>query len=61
MKKFSITQTKSSIGRHVSQKRTIFALGLRHIRDSVIVDDSPQVRGMIEKVKHLVKVEEFTV
>ncbi|MBN1151400.1 50S ribosomal protein L30 [candidate division WOR-3 bacterium] len=60
MKKFRITQTKSPIGRHISQKKTIFALGLRHIRDSVIIEDSPQVRGMIEKVKHLVNVEELT-
>ncbi|MBN1619298.1 50S ribosomal protein L30 [candidate division WOR-3 bacterium] len=61
MKKFRITQTKSPIGRNIVQKRTIFALGLRRIRDSVIKEDTPQIRGMIEKVKHLVNVEELTV
>jgi len=58
-KKLKITQVKSGIGFPADQKRTVRALGLKRINDSVEQTDSPAVRGMIFKVKHLVKVEEL--
>jgi large subunit ribosomal protein L30 len=59
-KKLKITQIKSGIGFPADQKRTVRALGLKRINDSVVQSDSPAVLGMIFKVKHLVKVEELT-
>lgn len=56
--KLRITWTKSAIGFPKDQKATIRALGLRRLNASVIHDDNPSVRGMIYKVRHLVKVEE---
>jgi large subunit ribosomal protein L30 len=56
-KTIKITQTKSIIDRLENQKRIIKALGLGRPNYSVIKNDTPQIRGMIEKVKHLVKVE----
>ncbi len=53
-----ITQTKSVIDRTKDQKKTIEALGLGRPNYSVRKKDTPQIRGMINKVKHLVKVEE---
>ncbi len=58
-KQLKITQIRSEIGKLVAQKRTIKALGLKKIRDSVVQNDTPAVRGMINCVKHLVKVEEI--
>jgi large subunit ribosomal protein L30 len=58
-KKLKITQTKSVIDRIEPQKRTMKALGLGRPNRSVIQQDTPQVRGMIQKVIHLVKVEEI--
>ncbi|NOX16913.1 MAG: 50S ribosomal protein L30 [Chlorobi bacterium] len=58
-KKLKITQTKSIIDRPKDQKATIVALGLSRPNKSVEQNDSPQIRGMIYKVKHLVKVEEI--
>jgi large subunit ribosomal protein L30 len=52
-----ITQTKSVIDRIKKQKQTIEALGLGRPNYSVVKKDTPQIRGMIEKVKHLVKIE----
>jgi large subunit ribosomal protein L30 len=52
-----ITQTKSVIDRLENQKRVIKSLGLGRPNYSVVKNDTPQIRGMIEKVKHLVKVE----
>lgn len=52
-----ITQTKSIIDTTVRQKRTIEALGLGRPNYSVVKKDTPQIRGMVEKVKHLVKIE----
>lgn len=57
-KTLKITQTKSVIKTLANQKATMKALGLRRIRHTVIKQDTPAIRGMIEKVKHLVKVEE---
>ncbi|MCL5021236.1 MAG: 50S ribosomal protein L30 [Bacteroidetes bacterium] len=57
-KKIRITQIRSTIERPARQKRTIEALGLGRIRKSVVKTDTPQIRGMIAKVQHLVRVEE---
>ncbi|MCK4385164.1 MAG: 50S ribosomal protein L30 [candidate division Zixibacteria bacterium] len=57
--KLKITQIRSTIGRIEKQKQTIKALGIRKLRQSVIHKDTPQIRGMIEVVKHLVEVEEI--
>ena len=56
--KLKITQKRSAIGRQKKQKLTIRALGIRRMHQSVIHDDTPQIRGMIAKVCHLVEVEE---
>ena len=58
MAKLRITRVKSSIGYAEVQKRTLKALGLRRLNQSVIHSDCASVRGMINKVKHLIKVEE---
>ena len=57
-KKFKITQVVSQIDCLEAHKRTIKALGLGRPNYSVIKKDSPQIRGMINAVKHLIKVEE---
>jgi len=58
-KKLNITQTKSVIDRPKTQKLTIEALGLGRPNNSIIHNDTPQIRGMINKVSHLLKVEEI--
>ena len=58
MSPLRITQTKSVIGSLEGHKKTVRALGLKRIRDSRVHRDSPQIRGMIHKVQHLVRVEE---
>ncbi|MCA6462214.1 MAG: 50S ribosomal protein L30 [Chitinophagaceae bacterium] len=58
MKKIKITQIKSGIDRPERQKKTLAALGLRKLNASKEVDATPQILGMIQKVTHLVKVEE---
>ncbi len=58
-KKLKITQTRSIIDRPKDQKRTIEALGLGRPNYVKVHNDTPQIRGMVEKVKHLVKVEEI--
>ncbi|MCX7797980.1 MAG: 50S ribosomal protein L30 [Melioribacter sp.] len=58
-KKLKITQIKSIIDRPKPQKLTIKALGLGRPNYQVIHNDTPQIRGMIRKVSHLVKVEEI--
>ncbi|HEX7571861.1 MAG TPA: 50S ribosomal protein L30 [Bacteroidota bacterium] len=57
-KKLKITQTRSIIDQIEPQKRTIKALGLGRPNYSVVKNDTPQIRGMIRKVIHLVRVEE---
>ncbi len=57
-KKLKVTQTKSIIGQKWDMKLTVKALGLHRIRHTVVHNDTPQIRGMINKVNHLVKVEE---
>ena len=56
--KLRIEQVKSIVGNITPQKRTLKALGLRRIRHARVYNDTPALRGMIEVVKHLVKVEE---
>jgi large subunit ribosomal protein L30 len=57
-KKIKITQIRSAIGKLENQKRTIRALGIKKMHYSVIHDDTPVIRGMINEVKHLVKIQE---
>ncbi len=57
MSKLRITLVKSPIGYERDQGATVRALGLRRIRHAVEKDDSPTVRGMVQKVRHLVKVD----
>ncbi|MDA3936499.1 MAG: 50S ribosomal protein L30 [Actinomycetota bacterium] len=58
-KRLRVTQFKSVISQPKDQKATVRALGLKRIRHSVEHDDNPVIRGMVFKVKHLVKVEEI--
>ena len=57
MAKIKITQTRSIVDQLGSHKRTIMALGLGRPNYFVVQNDNPQIRGMIRKVSHLVKVE----
>lgn len=56
--KLKITQVRSAINRIERQKRTIRALGILRLHHTVVHEDTPQIRGMIRKVEHLVTVEE---
>lgn len=58
--KLKIKLVKSAIGRIESQKKTLKALGLRKLNQTVIKKDTPSIRGMINTVSHLVKVEEVS-
>jgi large subunit ribosomal protein L30 len=58
MSKVRITWIKSSIGYASDQRRTLEALGLRRLNQVVEHNDSASIRGMIRKVRHLVKAEE---
>lgn len=58
MKKIKITQVKSLIKREERQKRTIKALGLGKVHQTVELDATPQVMGMVKQVQHLLKIEE---
>ena len=57
MVRLCVTCVKSGIGYAEDQKRTLKALGLHRLNQSVTHDDSASIRGMINKVRHLVKVE----
>lgn len=59
MAKIRVTQTRSKIGSSKRQKRTLEALGLRRISGTVEIEGTPQILGMINKVKHLVRTEEI--
>jgi len=59
-RKLQVTYVRSAIGQPVRQKGTIRALGLKRLGDVVQHDDTPVVRGMVDKVQHLVQVEEVT-
>ncbi|MEK7198732.1 MAG: 50S ribosomal protein L30 [Bacteroidota bacterium] len=59
MKKIKITQVKSGIDRSERQNQTLIALGLKKLKASKEVEATPQILGMVNKVSHLVKVEEI--
>ena len=58
MSQLKVRQVKSVIGSKGDHKRTVRSLGLKRIRDERVHEDTPQIRGMIHKVRHLVSVEE---
>ena len=53
-----VTQTRSKNGANHSQRETLRSLGLRRIGQTVELKDTPQARGMVHRVRHLIKVEE---
>jgi len=57
-KKLKITQVKSVIGSQPKHKRTMKAIGFHHHQETLIKKDTPQLRGMLQQVRHLVRVEE---
>lgn len=59
MAKLRVTYKKSAIGYSKDQKATVRSLGLRKLNSSAIHDDTPSIRGMIFKVRHLISVEEY--
>ena len=59
MTQLRITQVRSVIGRPGDQKDTVRRLGLRRMHDTVLKEDRPDIRGMVAKVRHLVRVEEL--
>ncbi len=60
MAQLKVTQVRSVIDRPKDQKDTVRRLGLHRMHDSVIKEDRPDIRGMIDKVRHLVSVEEVS-
>ena len=58
MSPLKVTQVRSVIGSKQGHKRTVRALGLKHIHDTRVHEDTPQLRGMLHKVHHLVSYEE---
>ena len=58
MGRLKVTQTKSGIGGKQNQRDTLRSLGLKRIGDAVVKEDRPEVRGMVQTVRHLVTVEE---
>ncbi len=58
--KVAVIQRRSTIKRPQYQKATMRALGLRRIDHRVVHEDTPQIRGMLAKVRHLVEIEEVT-
>jgi len=60
MAKLEVRQTKSAIGRLPKHRGTLRALGLKRIGHTVVHDDTPVIRGMVNQVAHLVEVREVT-
>jgi len=58
MGQLKVQQTKSTIGRQANQRETMRSLGLKRIGDVVVKEDRPEIRGMVQTVRHLVTVEE---
>ena len=58
MAKLKITQVKSSIGSTKRQKLILEALGLKKLHNPIVHDDTPQIVGMVNKMRHLISVEE---
>jgi large subunit ribosomal protein L30 len=58
MARLKITQVKSGIGYRRNQRETLRSLGLKRMHDTVVQEDRPEIRGMVQTVTHLVTVEE---
>ena len=58
MAQIKVTQVKSGIGGKDNQRQTLRSLGLKRINDTVVKEDRPEIRGMVNTVTHLVTVEE---
>lgn len=58
MKTIKITQVKSAIGRIPKHKKTLSGLGLRYIGHTVLLEDTPSIRGMIKQVSYILKIKE---
>jgi large subunit ribosomal protein L30 len=56
--RLKVTQTRSLIGRPPDQRATVRGLGLKRLVDVVVKEDRPEIRGMLRKVSHLIRVEE---
>jgi large subunit ribosomal protein L30 len=56
--RLKITQSRSEIGSKDNQRQTLRSLGLKRVRDVVVKEDRPEIRGMVQTVTHLVTVEE---
>ena len=59
VKQIAVTQTKSSIGRLKKHKSCLAGLGLRRIGHTVVIEDTPAVRGMVQAVEYMLRVEEI--
>jgi large subunit ribosomal protein L30 len=59
MKKIKVTQVRSAINRPLRQKRTIEALGIKKLNKPIVHEATPQVLGMVDKISHLLKVEDI--
>ncbi len=55
-RKLRVRQVRSGIGHAETYRRTLRALGLKHYQDEIVVDENPSMRGMLHKVRHLVRV-----
>jgi large subunit ribosomal protein L30 len=58
MVRLKVTQVRSEIGRKQNQRDTLRSLGLKRLHDTVVQEDRPEIRGMVQTVTHLVTVEE---
>jgi large subunit ribosomal protein L30 len=58
-KKLAITQVRSGIGRPPKHRRTLAALGIKHHQQTVVHEDTPQIRGMVAQIPHLLAVKEI--
>ena len=58
MPRLKVTQTRSGIGGTFNQRQTLRSLGLKRISDTVVKEDRPEIRGMLQTVRHLIVVEE---
>ena len=58
MSRLKVTQTRSGIGNKENQRQTLRSLGLKRVNDCVVKEDRPEIRGMVQTVRHLVTVEE---
>ena len=59
VKQIAVTQIKSSIGRLKKHKSCLAGLGLRRIGHTVVIEDTPSVRGMVQAVEYMLRVEEI--